>query len=171
MTFNYKPQSKFSKEWIPPAYRLAGRYDNPIPPWFLAPIGCLKFQLWAFSPTGSAYSPPSRPPPPPPIQTSPKLVCASTLVLLCFLWPYLIRTTLSVRNTGEAKIRKRTVSDDRDAFILQYCRVSWSLHISCKQRVIPINCERDKQKQRGAKLEYWKCSNWCLFCKYLEKWY
>jgi hypothetical protein len=24
---------------------LAGRYDNPIPTWFLAPIDCLKFQL------------------------------------------------------------------------------------------------------------------------------
>jgi hypothetical protein len=31
-----------SKEWIPPAYLLAGRYDNPIRPRFLAPIDCLK---------------------------------------------------------------------------------------------------------------------------------
>ncbi len=33
-----------SKEWIPPAYlrSLAGRYDNPIPFRFLAPIDCLK---------------------------------------------------------------------------------------------------------------------------------
>ncbi len=37
-----------SKEWIPPAYVacMAGRYDNPIPPRFLAPTGSLKFQLW-----------------------------------------------------------------------------------------------------------------------------
>ncbi len=27
---------------------LAGRYDNPIPTWFLAPIDCLKFQLCIF---------------------------------------------------------------------------------------------------------------------------
>ncbi len=33
-----------SKEWIPPAYEcsLPGRYDNRIPPQFLAPIDCLK---------------------------------------------------------------------------------------------------------------------------------
>jgi hypothetical protein len=34
-----------SREWIPPAYvlcSLVGRYDNPIPTWFLAPIDCLK---------------------------------------------------------------------------------------------------------------------------------
>jgi hypothetical protein len=32
-----------SKEWIPPAYvAVAGRYDNPIPPRYLAPIDSLK---------------------------------------------------------------------------------------------------------------------------------
>ena len=34
-----------SKESIPPAYvawRVAGRYDNPIPTRFLAPIDCFK---------------------------------------------------------------------------------------------------------------------------------
>jgi hypothetical protein len=38
-----------SKEWIPPAYvcSLAGRYDNPIPARFLAPIDFLNFQLRA----------------------------------------------------------------------------------------------------------------------------
>jgi hypothetical protein len=31
-----------SKEWIPPACSLASRYNNPIPPRFLAPIDSLK---------------------------------------------------------------------------------------------------------------------------------
>ena len=31
---------------------LAGRYDNPIPPWFLAPIDCLKIPALLCSPTG-----------------------------------------------------------------------------------------------------------------------
>ncbi len=31
-----------SKELIPPAYVVAGQYDNPIPPRFLAPIDPLK---------------------------------------------------------------------------------------------------------------------------------
>ncbi len=30
---------------------MAGRYDNPNPTWFLAPIDCLKFQLWC-APSG-----------------------------------------------------------------------------------------------------------------------
>ncbi len=29
-----------SKELIPPAYALAGLYNNPIPTWFLAPLDC-----------------------------------------------------------------------------------------------------------------------------------
>ncbi len=34
------------KEWIPPVYSsLAGRYDNPIPTRFLAPIYCLKIPV------------------------------------------------------------------------------------------------------------------------------
>jgi hypothetical protein len=31
-----------SKELIPPAYALAGLYNNPIPAWFLAPLNCSK---------------------------------------------------------------------------------------------------------------------------------
>jgi hypothetical protein len=31
-----------SKELIPPAYALAGLYNNPIPAWFLAPLDCSK---------------------------------------------------------------------------------------------------------------------------------
>jgi hypothetical protein len=48
-----------SKESIPPAYaaRRAGRYDNPIPNWFLAPIDCSKIPAQVKEPP-----PPPRPP-------------------------------------------------------------------------------------------------------------
>ncbi len=46
---NYKTFKKTTFQGINSAslYSLAGRYDNPIPTRFLAPINCLKCQLWA----------------------------------------------------------------------------------------------------------------------------
>jgi hypothetical protein len=44
-----------SKEPIPPRlYSLAGRYDNPIPTRFLAPIDCLKIPAWISPPPVSS---------------------------------------------------------------------------------------------------------------------
>jgi hypothetical protein len=43
-----------SKELIPPAYALAGLYNNPIPAHFLAPLDCSKAPL-TFTNTGSGY--------------------------------------------------------------------------------------------------------------------
>jgi hypothetical protein len=39
----FTPQGIDSKELIPPAYALAGLYNNPIPTWFLVPLALRLF--------------------------------------------------------------------------------------------------------------------------------
>ncbi len=49
LTFK-EPKNRFQVTNSARLCSLAGRYDNPIPPWFLAPIDCLKIPAEYMSP-------------------------------------------------------------------------------------------------------------------------
>jgi hypothetical protein len=46
-----EPRNRFQGMNSATLCSLAGRYDNPIPPWFLAPIDSLQFQLSNHAPS------------------------------------------------------------------------------------------------------------------------
>ena len=61
--FRYGARNRFQEPSLElsslATYRLAGRYDNPMPTWFLAPIAGLKLQTqatWVSGPVRKPYS-------------------------------------------------------------------------------------------------------------------